>query len=202
MSEKKHEQHGNGHKKDTYHGKQEEPVKKEEKAEETAVEAKPLIDSADDLKHQLDAQSDRYLRLMAEFDNFKKRVSRDYERLVESANERLMGELIEVRENLERAVKAGEQCSDIKSMYEGMMLIFTKFNDVLSRNGLEPFGAVGDQFDPELHDAMMKIPNDTVPEDHIGEVFEKGYRLKKRVIRHAKVIVSAGAGKEDNKVGG
>jgi molecular chaperone GrpE len=202
MSDKKHEQHGNGHKKDSHHERHEEPVMKDEKAAEAPVEAEQPIDSAEDLKQQLDAQSDRYLRLMAEFDNFKKRVSRDYERLVESANERLMGELIEVRENLERAVKAGEQCTDVKSMYEGMKLIFTKFNDVLSRNGLEPFGEIGDQFNPELHEAMMKTPNDTVPEDHIGEVFEKGYRLKKRVIRHAKVIVSAGAVKEDKKVDG
>ena len=157
-----------------------------------APEVEGPIDTAEDLRQQLEAQGDRYLRLMAEFDNFKKRVSRDYERLVESANERLMGELIEVRENFERAIKAGE-CADAKALFDGMKLIFSKFDMVLTKNGLAPFAEVGELFDPQLHDALMKTPSDTVPEDHIAEVFEKGYQLKKRVIRHAKVVVSSGA---------
>jgi molecular chaperone GrpE len=158
------------------------------------VEGEPEgpIDSLEDLKQQLENQSDRYLRLMAEFDNFKKRVSRDYERLVESANEKLMGELIEVRENFERAIKTDEKCSDPTSIFEGMKLIFAKFNDVLTRNGLEPFAAAGEPFDPQLHDALMKVPSVDIPEDHVVEVFEKGYNLRKRVLRHAKVIVSSG----------
>ena len=169
------------------------------RAETSGGSAEPPIDTAEDLKQQLEAQSDRYLRLMAEFDNFKKRVSRDYERLVESANERLMAELIDVRENFDRAVKSSEQCTDIKSISDGMKLIFSKFDNVLQKNGLTPFGTSGEKFDPQLHDALMKIPNDTIPEDHIVEVFEKGYTLKKQVIRHAKVVVSAGTMKKDVK---
>ena len=162
-------------------------------AEAAAIENEGDIDTVDDMKQQLEAQSDRYLRLMAEFDNFKKRVSRDYERLVESANEKLVGELIEVRENFERALKPGApQAESLGSFFDGMKLIFSKFDSVLSKSGLASFGAAGDAFDPQLHDAMMKIPSETVAEDHIVEVFEKGYHLKKRVIRHAKVIVSAG----------
>jgi molecular chaperone GrpE len=76
-----------------------------------------------------------------------------------------------------------------------MKLIFAKFDGVLAKSGLEPFGAPGELFDPQLHDALMKAPSDTIAEDHIAEVFEKGYRLKKRVIRHAKVVVSSGAAK-------
>jgi molecular chaperone GrpE len=194
MSDKKNEQHHHkDHAKDSGEPITEEQIKKEEPQKtEPAGETEPPIDTAEDLRQQLDAQGDRYLRLMAEFDNFKKRVSRDYERLVESANERLMVELIEVRENLERAVKAGEECNEVKTIHEGMKLIFTKFNDVLLKNGLETFGAVGEPFDPKLHNALMKRPNDTVPEDHIIEVFERGYFLKKRVIKHAKVVVSSG----------
>jgi len=172
----------------------------EESAPESAIQENSIpaaepegpIDSLDDLKQQLEAQSDRYLRLMAEFDNFKKRVSRDYERLVESANEKLMGELIEVRENFERAIRSDEKCTDPKSMSVGMKMIFAKFNALLTSHGLEPFAAAGDQFDPQLHDALMKVPSAEIPEDHVVEVFEKGYNLKKRVLRHAKVIVSSG----------
>ena len=159
-------------------------------------EPEGAIDTIDDLKQQLEGQSDRYLRLIAEFDNFKKRVSRDYERLVESANERLIGELLEVRENFERALKTGgDQAAECQSFFEGMKLIYTKFDAVLSKNGLEPFAVAGDPFDPQLHDALMKTPNDAIGEDQIAEVFEKGYRLKNRVIKHAKVVVSSGPAK-------
>jgi molecular chaperone GrpE len=166
-----------------------------------AAEPEPPVDSLDDLKRQLEEHSDRYLRLMAEFDNFKKRISRDYERLVESANEKLISELIEVRQNFERAVKTGESANDAKSLFEGMKLIFMKFDEVLSKNGLEPFGAPGELFDPQVHDALMKSPHADIAEDHIAEVFEKGYYLKKRVLRHARVVVSSGKPEEKKDVG-
>jgi molecular chaperone GrpE len=122
--------------------------------------------------------------------------------LVESANEKLINELIEVRENFERALKTGEQTEEMKSFYDGMKLIFSKFDAVLLKGGLEPFGAAGEAFDPQLHNALMKVPNETIDEDHIVEVFEKGYNLKKRVIRHAKVIVSGGKPKQAEGSGG
>jgi molecular chaperone GrpE len=159
------------------------------------------IDPVEDLKQQVEAQNDRFLRLMAEFDNYKKRTSRDIQRIEDLANEKVIADLIEVRENFDRAIKAaGEPAGEGKAFFDGMKLIFSKFDSVLEKNGLEPFGAAGDVFDPQLHDAMMKVPNETIDEDHIVEVFEKGYHLKKRVIRHAKVIVSGGKPKqaEDN----
>jgi molecular chaperone GrpE len=209
MSDKKNDQH-HYHKE---HAKPAGEVKPGEQSQAASEEPKspaaeapkgkePSADSLEDLKQKLELQSDQYLRLMAEFDNFKKRVSREHERLIESANERLILELIEVRENLERAVNAGKKCDNAKALFDGMNLIFTKLNDVLVKNGLEPFGVTGDLFDPQLHDALMKIPNETVPEDHIVEIFEKGYTLKKHVIKHAKVVVSGGiAGKEDGTNG-
>jgi len=73
-----------------------------------------------------------------------------------------------------------------------MKLIFNKMEDSLKKNGLSVFTQVGDEFDPEIHDAMMKTPHDEIPEDHITEIYEKGYKLKSHVIKHAKVIVSDG----------
>jgi molecular chaperone GrpE len=167
-------------------GKPEPPVA------ESVTKSGPPADTLEDLKNKLEAQSDSYLRLMAEFDNFKKRTSRNYERLIECANEKLIAELIEVRENFERAVKAGDQCDSAKTLVDGMKLIFSTLDCVLAKNGLEPFGKAGDLFDPQFHDALMKIPNEEVPEDHVIEIFEKGYTLKKRVIKHARVVVSSG----------
>lgn len=150
------------------------------------------VDTVEDLKKQLDSMNNRYLRLMAEFDNFKKRTIRDYERLVDSANEKLILELVDVRENFERALKCDEANSNYQSFFDGIKLIFNKFDTVLCNNGLESFAEPGDEFDPQDHDAMMKMPHETIPEGHIGEIYEKGYRLKGKVIKHAKVIVSSG----------
>jgi molecular chaperone GrpE len=205
MSDKKNEQHHHHkeHAKTPGETKPEEQSKEESElpkspAAEAAVGTEPPADSLEELKQRLAAQGDQYLRLMAEFDNFKKRVSRDYERLIESANERLMLELIDVRENLERAVNAGRECDNAKALLDGMKLIFAKLNDVLVKNGLEPFGVTGELFDPQLHDALMKIPHEAIPDEHIAEVFEKGYTLKNRVIKHARVAVSSGAAGKEN----
>ncbi len=145
-----------------------------------------------ELKSEIKAAGERYLRLMAEFDNYKKRTVREYDRIVESANEKLMLDLIAVRETFELALKHGENGSDYAQLFEGIKLIFAKFDGVLSANGLVPFAAAGEPFDPQIHDALMKMPHAEVPEDHIADIHEKGYRLKDRVIKHARVIVSAG----------
>lgn len=144
------------------------------------------------LKIELTSANDRYLRLMAEFDNYKKRTARDYLRMVESANEKLMSEMIEVREAFERALKHGETATDYTGLFDGVKLIFNKFDGVLSANGLASFTEKGDLFDPQIHDALMKTPHEEISEDYIAEIYEKGYRLKDRVIKHAKVIVSSG----------
>jgi len=148
------------------------------------------------LEADLKTANERFVRLMAEFDNYKKRTSREYERLVESANEKLMIELIEVRETFERALKHTEN-ADLQSFVDGTKLIFNKFDAVLAANGLTPFAEVGEEFDPQLHDAMLKQPHPELEEDHIVDIFEKGYKLKDRVIKHARVIVSAGAPEEE-----
>ena len=73
-----------------------------------------------------------------------------------------------------------------------MKMIFKNFDENLTKHGLSSFGEVGDKFSPALHDAMMQQPNDEIEKDHIVQVFEKGYKLKDSIIRHAKVIVSQG----------
>jgi len=160
---------------------------------EEAVEAEQISNTIEDIKKELDAARDRNLRLMAEFDNYKRRTAKDFQNLIESANEKLILEIVNVRENFERALKAGEAQGGSASFYDGMKLIFTQFDEVLSKNGLSVFGEEGEEFDPAIHDALMKSPNAQIPEDHIAQVFEHGYRLKEKVIKHARVIVSSGA---------
>jgi molecular chaperone GrpE len=174
----------------------------EEAAQETSAASPDGTDSAriEALENELQQQKDKYIRLMAEFDNFKRRTSREYERMVESANEKLMLEIIEVRENFDRALATGHDV-DQAAFYDGIKLIYARLDDILKRNGLRVFTEVGDEFDPELHDAMMKMPHEEIPEDHVVDIYEKGYRLKERVIKHAKVVVSSGAAAGEQEAG-
>ncbi len=168
---------------------------------DTADEQKEQRDPVEVLEEELKEQKDKYLRLMAEFDNYKRRTSKEYERLVELANERLMLNIIEVRESFERALSMADQNHDFSKFLEGMKLIFDKLDDILSKNGLSVFTQIGDEFSPKFHDAIMKTPHEEVSEDHIVEIYEKGYKLKERVIKHAKVIVSAGKSVETENTG-
>jgi molecular chaperone GrpE len=162
-------------------------------SDEAILEEAARAADVDALKREIEASGDRYLRLMAEFDNYKRRAAREYERLIESANERLMLEIVDVRENFERALKMGEAGGEFTAFFDGMKLIFAKFEEVLNRNGLTAFAEAGELFDPAIHDALMNAPHAEVPVDHIIEVFERGYRLKDKVVKHARVVVSGGA---------
>ncbi|KMQ52689.1 Heat shock protein GrpE [Chitinispirillum alkaliphilum] len=162
--------------------------------EDQAPAQEVQTEEVEDFKEKYETMNERHLRLMAEFDNFRKRASRDYEKLIDSANERLMSELIEVRENFDRALKTVEiNSEECKKFAEGIELIYSRFCEILGKNGLQAFGETGEQFDPQIHDALMKTEHQTIPENHIAEVFEKGYKLKDKVIKHARVIVSSGA---------
>ena len=184
-------------------GTPQEQVQKNSKAQEIiddeamleSIEKEIKQDIADipaELKTQLEALNGKYLRLMAEFDNYKRRTARDYERMVGSANEKLLLQMIEVRENFDRALIAQTKAPDATTFVDGVKLIYTKFETILKSSGLETFGAIGDEFDPEHHDGLMRQPSETIAENHIAGVFEPGYTLNGRIVKHAKVIVSAG----------
>jgi molecular chaperone GrpE len=146
-----------------------------------------------ELTQQAIALNDKYLRLMAEFDNYKRRSAKDYERLIEAANERLIKDILEVRENFERAFKSNDQG---EKFVEGMKLNYAKLNTILEKHGLEVYAEPGHEFNPELHDALMRTPHETIPDSHITDVHERGYKLKGKIIKHAKVVVSSGKPEE------
>lgn len=168
----------------------------DENAEEEPQTIDEVLEEATDHEAELNAQKDKYVRLMAEFDNYKRRSAKEYERLISTANKDLMMDIIEVRDNFERAIEMADEKHDFTEFLKGMQLLFTKLDENLSKNGLEVFTEVGDEFNPELHDAMMQTPNDEIEEGHIAQIYEKGYKIKKDVIKHAKVIVSSGPAAE------
>ncbi|TFH64277.1 MAG: nucleotide exchange factor GrpE [Candidatus Zixiibacteriota bacterium] len=144
------------------------------------------------LTGQLDKARDEYLRLAAEFDNYKKRTTRDYVNLVKTANEGLIVELLELLDNFERAFKSREENHDAEAYHKGVSMLYDKLIDVLSREGLRRFDAVGQIFDPRLHEAVMQVEDDGAEPDTIATELQAGYMLNDKVIRHARVGVVKG----------
>ena len=164
------------------------------KADETAkAEEQPATPSAEEiLKQQLAESNDRFVRLMAEFENFRRRNAKEQLELIETANGKLLEKLSEVQDNFERAFASENKAKDLEAFEKGMQMIYNQFAKVLTDAGLEQIDPTGKEFDPNLHEALMQQPSETVPEGHVVTVFQKGYKLKNKILKTAKVIVSSG----------
>lgn len=171
----------------------EELAREAEKAAEQPEPAEPAQPSElDALKEELEQMKDRNLRLIAEFDNFRRRSAKEQLELIETANGKLLEKLSEVLDNFERAFAAENKAKDLDAFEKGMQLIHTQFAKILSEAGLEQLDPAGAEFDPNQHEALMQQASDSVPEGHVVTVFQKGYKLKNKILKTAKVIVSSG----------
>ncbi len=166
------------------------------KADDTAnakAEEQPAAPSAEEvLKQQLAESNDRFVRLMAEFENFRRRNAKEQLELIETANGKLLEKLSEVQDNFERAFASENKAKDLEAFEKGMQMIYNQFAKVLTDAGLEQIDPTGKEFGPNLHEALMQQPSETIPEGHVVTVFQKGYKLKNKILKTAKVIVSSG----------
>ncbi|MEM7298380.1 MAG: nucleotide exchange factor GrpE [Bacteroidota bacterium] len=144
------------------------------------------------LEEQLGEAKDKYLRLYSEFENFRRRTSKEKLDLISTANKDLMSDLVPVLDDFERAMTAAETSEDISSVKEGMTLIQSKLNKLLENKGLKKMDVKkGDEFDDEAHEAITQIPAEKKLEGKIVDVVEAGYTLGESVVRFAKVVVGA-----------
>lgn len=143
-------------------------------------------------EEQLGEAKDKYLRLYSEFENFRRRTSKEKLDLISTANKGLMADLIPVLDDFERAMAASESSEDIKALREGMILIQNKLSKSLDNRGLKKMEVKkGDAFDDERHEAITQIPTEKKLEGKIVDVVEPGYTLGESVARFAKVVVGA-----------
>ena len=165
-------------------------------AENNAAAEQPAEPAAEDptaaLKAALADANDRNLRLMAEFDNYRRRTAKEQLELIETANGKLLEKLSEVQDNFERAFASENKAQDLEAFEKGMQMIYNQFAKILTDAGLEQIDPTGAEFDPNMHEALMQQPSETVPEGHVVTVFQKGYKLKNKILKTAKVIVSSG----------
>ncbi|MBN2789542.1 MAG: nucleotide exchange factor GrpE [Candidatus Delongbacteria bacterium] len=142
------------------------------------------------LEKEIFEYRDKLVRKAAEFENYKKRTSEEFLRLIETATENLIIKLLPVIDDMNRFqdnYKPEMRSDDLK---KGIDLIFDKYMSILKTSGLEEIDAVGKEFDPELHEALLQVENPDVESNIIVDQHQKGYTLKNKVIRHSKVIVA------------
>ena len=169
----------------------EEESAEDESPEEETVELDPIKILEKDLqktKDELAEEKDKFVRLQAETDNFRKRLSREKEEFSQYANERLFKELIPIFDNLKRALE--DPSSDTKSLKEGLEMILKQFSSFLEKEKVEPIKAIGEKFDPTVHEALTSEESDEHDENTIISEFVKGYTINNRVLRPSQVIIS------------
>ncbi len=164
-----------------------EEVSAEETEESTPAEEtteKEMIE-----KEQYDALYDKYLRLMAEYDNYKKRTQKEKDEIYNLAVAETLEKLLPVADNLERALSALEE-SEKTTFSEGVEMVSKQFFEILTKMGVSEIEALGAQFDPNVHNAVMHIDDEEYDANVVVEQFMKGYKYKDKVIRHSMVKVA------------
>ena len=158
---------------------------------DSTSEISALQEKADSLQKSLDETNDKFLRLFSEFDNYRKRVSRERIELTKTASESVIIALLPVLDDLERASSMSAETNDNDAEKEGITLIYNKFKSILRQKGVEEIVAIGEDFDTDYHDAITHIEaKDKKEKGKIIEEIQKGYLLNGKVIRHARVIVA------------
>lgn len=169
-----------------------ENLEKEDKKqkEETLKKENEVVKDKNELQakqQELDDLADRYKRILAEFENYKKRSQKEREGLYNS----ILGDIIEVMlpilDNLENAAKVETSDENYK---KGIELVLKQFQDVLKSKGVEEIKALGETFDPELHEAVSSVQDDSKGEKEIVQEYRKGYKIGHKVIRHSMVVVA------------
>jgi molecular chaperone GrpE len=146
------------------------------------------------LRRQVQELQDKLLRAAAEFDNYKKRTARRYDEMARSAADSVLLELLEVVDNFERSLEHSNDKADFEALRKGTEMIYSQMLSLLTKYNITAIEAVGQPFDPGLHDATMQMDTDEYDDGIVALEMSKGYRCGDRVLRHSKVGVSTGKG--------
>lgn len=165
--------------------KKEKDEVKEETVKEPEVETEDEKDEQSDIEKQLRDTKDQLLRTAAEYANFRARSAKEKEQTYSNAKGNVVAEILPSIDNLERAL--AQENSDYESLRKGLEMTMNSLMAALEKMGVKAFGEVGEQFDPNLHHAVMHIDDESLGENVITDVFQKGYKIGDRVIRPAMV---------------
>lgn len=150
-------------------------------------EIEALKGQVDGLNKDLQEKKDRLLRLQADFDNFRRRSAKEREEISAVVTQNFCKDMLPLLDNFERAMAA--ETKDVEAFQKGVEMIFTQFQEVLKKNGLEQIEAVGQKFDPNFHQAVMRVEDPEKEDDTVAQELQKGYMVKGRVVRPSMVQV-------------
>ena len=159
----------------------------EVKEEETKVEEPS---EEDKLKEELKAEKEKYLRLYAEYDNYRKRTSAEKLQIYDDATARAVKELLPMADSMTNALAQFEGKDVPDEFKKGMELIAQQLSKCFEKLKVEPFCEIGDTFDPELHNAVSMTEDESLPQNSVAAVYQKGYKIGDKIIRHAMVVVA------------
>lgn len=155
---------------------------------EEQVQQESSAEQVEKLQNELEEKNSQFLRLCAEYDNFRKRSQKEKQEIYSTSRAEVIKELLPVLDNFARAAENKE--SSFEDYKKGIDLIFSQFEEILKKNGVEAYGEKGDAFDPNIHNAVMTVQDESLGENVVAEVFTKGYKLGDRIIREAVVKVA------------
>lgn len=165
-----------------------EQAEKQEQEDSKKDEKNTAGSETDKLQKELAAAKEAHIRTLAEYDNYRKRSTKEKQAAYGDAKADCIKELLPMMDNFERAIAA--EATDVESFKKGVEMIFKSFGDVLSKLGVEAFGEKGEKFDPNIHNGVMHVEDEELPENSVAEVFSKGYKLGDRILRPAMVKVA------------
>jgi len=163
----------------------------------------PSAEEVEALRAELQERQDRFIRLQADFENFRRRTLKEREEAYQYGHQNLVKDLLPTVDNLERAIeharKSGRE--DLDGILQGIDLVQRELMGVLAKHGVTEIEALGQAFDPSVHEALAQVEDPAVPANRVVQVFQKGYRLRDRLLRPAQVVVSrAASGREPQGV--
>ncbi|MCH2215384.1 MAG: nucleotide exchange factor GrpE [Flavobacteriales bacterium] len=167
-----------------------EETQEEENSHTSGTEEEVLNAAMTELQEKHDTINDKYLRLYSEFENFRRRTAKEKLDLMKNAGSEMVGEILPVVDDFERAISSNENSEDVEALKEGFKLIHNKLLNLLKNQGLKPMDSINQDFDTEYHEAITNIPAPS--EDMKGKVIdvaEKGYFFNDKILRYAKVVV-------------
>ncbi len=171
--------------------KNNEDINEEQETENIPEAEKKEKSNEEILEEKLKEQTDKYMRLYAEYDNFQKRSQREKDMRYGDAVMDTAGAILAIGDNLERALATDVETEEAKKLKEGVEMVMKQFNDTLEKLGIKPIKALGEQFDPNMHNAVMHIEDEEIDDNTVVEELMKGYIYKDgRVVRHSMVKVA------------
>lgn len=168
----------------------EEAASEEKASKKKGLFGKKSDPEKDKLKEQVDELNDKLIRQMAEFDNFRKRTEKEKDQMFETGAKSVIEKILPVIDNFERGFQSVEKEDEEDSFTQGMRMVYKQLMDELDKMDVKPIEATGKEFDPNLHNAVMHIDDESLGENIVAEELQKGYTYRGSVVRHSMVKVA------------